>query len=60
MAMAQARIAGLFGIAPESIHIRSPFLGGGFGSKGLGQGTADPGHHGRPPGRPPGQAGAAA
>jgi xanthine dehydrogenase YagR molybdenum-binding subunit len=35
MAMAQARIAGLFGIAPESIHIRSPFLGGGFGSKGL-------------------------
>lgn len=35
MAMAQARIAGLFGIAPENIHIRSPFLGGGFGSKGL-------------------------
>ena len=35
MAMAQARIAGLFGIAPEGIHIRSPFLGGGFGSKGL-------------------------
>jgi xanthine dehydrogenase YagR molybdenum-binding subunit len=35
MAMAQARIAGLFGITPESIHIRSPFLGGGFGSKGL-------------------------
>jgi xanthine dehydrogenase YagR molybdenum-binding subunit len=35
MAMAQQRIAGLFGIAPESIHIRSPFLGGGFGSKGL-------------------------
>jgi xanthine dehydrogenase YagR molybdenum-binding subunit len=35
MAMAQARIAGLFGIAPEAIHIRSPFLGGGFGSKGL-------------------------
>jgi xanthine dehydrogenase YagR molybdenum-binding subunit len=35
MAMAQARIAGLFGIAPEDIHIRSPFLGGGFGSKGL-------------------------
>jgi xanthine dehydrogenase YagR molybdenum-binding subunit len=35
MAMAQARIAGLFGIAPENILIRSPFLGGGFGSKGL-------------------------
>ncbi len=35
MAMAQARLAGLFGIAPENIHIRSPFLGGGFGSKGL-------------------------
>ena len=35
MAMAQARIAGLFGIAPERIHIRSPFLGGGFGSKGM-------------------------
>ena len=35
MAMAQARIAGLFGIRPEDIHIRSPFLGGGFGSKGM-------------------------
>lgn len=35
MAMAQARIAGLFGIAAENILIRSPFLGGGFGSKGL-------------------------
>ena len=35
MSMAVARIAGLFGIAPEGIHIRSPFLGGGFGSKGL-------------------------
>ncbi|OWJ69121.1 xanthine dehydrogenase family protein molybdopterin-binding subunit [Inquilinus limosus] len=35
MAMAQGRIAGLFGIPPEKIHIRSPFLGGGFGSKGL-------------------------
>jgi xanthine dehydrogenase YagR molybdenum-binding subunit len=35
MAMAQARIAGLFGIAPDNIHIRSPYLGGGFGSKGL-------------------------
>jgi len=35
MTMAQGRIAGLFGIAPENIHIRSPFLGGGFGSKGM-------------------------
>ena len=35
MAMAQARIGGLFGIPPENIHINSPFLGGGFGSKGL-------------------------
>jgi xanthine dehydrogenase YagR molybdenum-binding subunit len=35
LAMAQARIAGLFGLSPEKIHIRSPFLGGGFGSKGL-------------------------
>jgi xanthine dehydrogenase YagR molybdenum-binding subunit len=35
LAMAQERIAGLFGIPPEKIHIRSPFLGGGFGSKGL-------------------------
>src|SRR3984893_2360626 len=35
LALAQARIAGLFGISPDKIHIRSPFLGGGFGSKGL-------------------------
>jgi len=35
LAMAQARIAGLFGIPPGNIHIRSPFLGGGFGSKGF-------------------------
>ncbi|MBO0766855.1 MAG: xanthine dehydrogenase family protein molybdopterin-binding subunit, partial [Hyphomicrobiaceae bacterium] len=35
LAMAQARIAGLFGIPPENIQIRSPFLGGGFGCKGL-------------------------
>ncbi len=35
LAMAQARIAGLFGIPPENIHIRSPFLGGGFGCKGF-------------------------
>lgn len=35
MAIARGRIAGLFGLAPDRIHIRSPFLGGGFGSKGL-------------------------
>jgi xanthine dehydrogenase YagR molybdenum-binding subunit len=35
MAMAQGRLAGLFGISPDKIHIRSPFLGGGFGCKGL-------------------------
>jgi xanthine dehydrogenase YagR molybdenum-binding subunit len=35
LAMAQGRLAGLFGISPTNIHIRSPFLGGGFGSKGF-------------------------
>ena len=35
MSMAQARVAGLFGIDPKAIHIRSPYLGGGFGSKGM-------------------------
>jgi xanthine dehydrogenase YagR molybdenum-binding subunit len=35
LAMAQGRLAGLFGIAPSKIHIRSPFLGGGFGCKGM-------------------------
>jgi xanthine dehydrogenase YagR molybdenum-binding subunit len=35
LALAQARLAGLFGISPADIHIRSPFLGGGFGSKGM-------------------------
>ena len=35
LVMAQGRLAQLFGIPPENIHIRSPFLGGGFGSKGL-------------------------
>jgi xanthine dehydrogenase YagR molybdenum-binding subunit len=35
MVMARARVAELFGIAPENILIRSPFLGGGFGSKGF-------------------------
>jgi xanthine dehydrogenase YagR molybdenum-binding subunit len=35
LVMAQGRLAGLFGISPSNIHIRSPFLGGGFGSKGF-------------------------
>jgi xanthine dehydrogenase YagR molybdenum-binding subunit len=35
LALAQMRIAGLFGISPDKIHIRSPYLGGGFGCKGL-------------------------
>ncbi len=35
LALAQGRIAGLFGLAPDKVHIRSPFLGGGFGSKGM-------------------------
>ena len=34
-AWAKGRLAGLFGIPPDQIHIRSPFLGGGFGCKGL-------------------------
>ena len=32
---AQNRLAELFGIEPGTIHIRTPFLGGGFGSKGV-------------------------
>ncbi len=32
-ALTQARLAALFGIRTEDIHIRSPFIGGGFGSK---------------------------
>jgi xanthine dehydrogenase YagR molybdenum-binding subunit len=35
LVMAVGRVAGLFGIDPKNIHIRSPFLGGGFGSKGF-------------------------
>jgi xanthine dehydrogenase YagR molybdenum-binding subunit len=35
LAMAVGRVAGLFGISPARIHIRSPFLGGGFGCKGF-------------------------
>jgi xanthine dehydrogenase YagR molybdenum-binding subunit len=40
LAMMRGRLAALLGIPPESIHIRSPFLGGGFGSKGLASGPA--------------------
>ncbi len=32
-ALTQMRLAALFGIQAQDIHIRSPFLGGGFGSK---------------------------
>lgn len=32
-ALTQMRLAALFGIRAEDIHIRSPFIGGGFGSK---------------------------
>ncbi|MGC2087687.1 MAG: xanthine dehydrogenase family protein molybdopterin-binding subunit [Bradyrhizobium sp.] len=35
LAMMQARLAGLLGIPPENILIRSPYLGGGFGGKGM-------------------------
>ena len=35
LVMTRARIAEFFGLVPEHIHIRSPFLGGGFGSKGI-------------------------
>src|SRR5262249_21483666 len=35
LALAQGRLAELFAISPDKIHIRSPFLGGGFGSKGF-------------------------
>lgn len=34
LAMTQGRLAELFGLPVENIHIRSRFLGGGFGSKG--------------------------
>jgi xanthine dehydrogenase YagR molybdenum-binding subunit len=33
LALTQMRLAGLLGIRMQDIHIRSPFLGGGFGSK---------------------------
>ncbi len=40
LAMMRGRLATLLGIPPDNIHIRSPFLGGGFGSKGLASGPA--------------------
>jgi xanthine dehydrogenase YagR molybdenum-binding subunit len=33
LAIAQMRLSALFGIAPDNILIRSPYLGGGFGGK---------------------------
>ncbi len=33
--MARAAFAGFFGIAPENVLIRTPFIGGGFGSKAI-------------------------
>ena len=38
MGMALMRLSALFGISPEKILIRSPYLGGGFGCKGFIQG----------------------
>ena len=35
IALSQAAFAGYFGIPPENVHLRSPFLGGGFGSKAI-------------------------
>jgi xanthine dehydrogenase YagR molybdenum-binding subunit len=35
LAIMQERVARLLGMPAETIHIRSPFLGGGFGGKGL-------------------------
>jgi xanthine dehydrogenase YagR molybdenum-binding subunit len=35
LAITKVRLAGLFGISPDEIHVRSPFLGGGFGCKAL-------------------------
>lgn len=35
IAMAQASFAGFFGIPPENVTLRSPFIGGGFGSKAI-------------------------
>ena len=61
MAMTQGRLAGLFGIsAADDIHIRSPFLGGGFGSKALPVGPQVLGVMAARTHRPPGETGAVA
>ena len=35
LAFGRARISQIFGLSPENVTLRSPFLGGGFGGKGL-------------------------
>lgn len=35
LVLARRRIAGLFGLSPEKVLVRSTYVGGGFGSKGL-------------------------
>ena len=35
LAMTRARLAQIFGLPPADVLVRSPFLGGGFGGKGL-------------------------
>ena len=60
MAMAQDRIAGLLGIAPDEHPHPQPVSRRRLRLEGAGQGAADPRHHGRPAGRPPGEAGTAA
>jgi xanthine dehydrogenase YagR molybdenum-binding subunit len=35
LAMTRARLAQIFGLPPDDVLVRSPFLGGGFGGKGL-------------------------
>ena len=35
LSMGRMAIAGMFGLPPENVQIRSPFVGGGFGSKGI-------------------------
>lgn len=35
MTIARSRVAGLFGIDADHVHVRSPFLGGAFGCKGM-------------------------
>ena len=35
LTLGRMAIAGMFGLPPENVEIRSPFVGGGFGSKGI-------------------------